>query len=232
MTGPSRPSLSTAQRRALLESDPGTGRVDARQQTCAALVGMGLAVRYGRVGDHYLTAEGRRLRAELAAQPPAQPEGGRRGGEAPEGEGPSRPAREAVPSFAADDGNRPHTGRDPGRAAQVAAAWAGLVEIRRVLQDGDTSRPAPWERERFTHAVSLALEAAGRPPSALDAASRRAEGYSVTAAAQPGLAEVGWHGVPDGLPSCQDVLERCGWQCTLHTDRTGRRFLLASPRRA
>jgi hypothetical protein len=227
MTGPSRPALTAAQRRALLGSDPDTGRIGAREQTCAALVGMGLAVRYGRVGDHYLTAEGRRLRTELA-QPSVQPEDAQ-----PHGSQPQVPPPEAAPGFAADDGNRRHSHRSPDRAAQVTAAWAGLIEIRRVLQDGDTSLPAPWERERFTHAVSLALEAAGQPPSALGADARRtAAGYSVTAAVQPGLAEVGWHGAPDRLAACQEVLERSGWQCTLHTDRTGRRFLLVSPRRA
>lgn len=221
MADRSRFALTAAQRRALLESDPGTGRIRAREQTCAALTGMGLAVRYGRVGDHYLTAEGRRLRERLAR--PSLP---------PETLPPETPAPQPPPGFTADDGNRPTSDRGPSRAAQVAAAWAGLIEIRRVLQDGDTSRPAPWEQERFTHAVSLALEAAGRPPAALDATGRRtAAGYSVTAAAQPGLAEVSWHGFPDELASCPRVLERCGWQCTLHTDRGGRRFLLASPRR-
>jgi hypothetical protein len=220
MTASARPALTAAQRRALLESDSSTGRVTAREQTCAALVRTGLMVRYGRVGAHYLTAEGRRLRAELA-----RPPGG------PESAHPQSPPRKPPPGFAADDGNGPHRTRDPLRAAQVAAAWAGLVEIRRVLGDGDTSLPAPWERERFTHAVSLALEAAGRPASTLDE-PRDHPGYSVTAASQPGLAEVSWHGAPDALASCQEALERCGWQCTLHTDRTGRRFLLVSPRRA
>jgi hypothetical protein len=227
MTGPSQhPALTAAQRRAVLESDAGTGRVGAREQTCEALVRLGLAVRYGRVGYHYLTPEGRRLREELAAPSPTAP-------------AQEPPQQEPPAGFTADDGNRTRDGRGPGRAPAVAAAWAGLTEIRRVLQDGDTSRPAPWERERFVHAVSLALEAAGLTPSALTGErgragpSGRAPGYSVTAAAQPGLAEVAWHGAPDdGLAACQDALERSGWQCTRHTDRAGRRFLLASPRRA
>jgi hypothetical protein len=227
MTGP----LTAAQRRAVLESDPDTGRISAREQTCAALVRMGLAVRYGRVGDHYLTRDGLRLREELSRS--VRPD--------PAPVGPPIAARPEPPGgFAADDGNRPRAVSRPGRAAQVAAAWAGLVEIRRVLQDGDTSRPAPWERERLVHAVALALEAAGRTPSALDADGRRAAaGYSVAPAAQDGVAEVSWHGhgsVPgsaaEALASYQGVLERCGWQCTLHRDRTGRSFLLVSPRRA
>lgn len=224
MTASVRPSLTAAQRRALLESDQATGRLTAREQTCGALAAMGLAVRYGRVGGHYLTAAGRRLRAELSGGGPSR------------GVSPQRvPSSEPAAGFRADDGHLPPAGPDPGRAAQVGAAWSGLLEIRRVLCDGDVSRPAPWERERFVHAVSLALEAAGRASSALGADGRRAApGYSVTAAAQPGLAEISWHGdgVPDGLASCQEVLERSGWQCTRHTDRAGRRFLLASPRRA
>lgn len=60
--------LSPAQRRAVSESDPSTGRLSADPRVCTALVAAGLAVPHGRGGhhSHYLTAEGRRLREELA----------------------------------------------------------------------------------------------------------------------------------------------------------------------
>jgi hypothetical protein len=108
----------------------------------------------------------------------------------------------------------------------VATAWSGLLEIRRVLQDGDVTRPAPWERERPVHAVALALEAAGHSPGT---------GYAVSPAAQQkGLVELAWHGsdAVESLSACQRLLEEYGWQCTLHRDRHGRSFVLVSPRRA
>jgi hypothetical protein len=213
--------LSAAQRRAILESDAETGRLGARVPTCEALARLGLAVRYGRVGGFYLTPEGLRVRGVLD-----------RIGPEPAEARPAAPASTPTPAlapaaagFTADDGTGPASPAPPGRAAEVAAAWSGLLEIRRVLQDGDTSRPAPWERERLVHSVALALEAAGHPPST---------GYSVSpAAAQSGVAEVAWRGTgaPEALAACQQVLERYGWQCTLHRDRHGSSFLLVSPRR-
>ncbi|MFE2428936.1 hypothetical protein ACFXJ5_19610 [Streptomyces sp. NPDC059373] len=212
--------LSAAQRRAILESDAETGRLGARVPTCEALARLGLAVRYGRVGGYYLTPEGLRVRGVLER---VGPEAAEVRSPAPTATAPPAPA---ATGFNADDGTGPPSPALPGRAAEVATAWSGLLEIRRVLQDGDTSRPAPWERERLVHAIALALEAAGHPPST---------GYSVSpAAAQPGVAEVAWHGTgaPEALAACQQVLERFGWQCTLHRDRHGRSFLLVSPRRA
>jgi hypothetical protein len=79
------------------------------------------------------------------------------------------------------------------------------------------------------HAVALALEAAGHSPAS------GATGYSVSPAAQQkGLVEVAWHGsdAVASLTACQRLLEQYGWQCTLHRDRHGRSFVLASPRRA
>lgn len=234
-------TLTAVQRRALLESDANTGQLSAREATCAALTRQGLAVRYGRTGGWYLTQEGRRVRTELTGgelarpRPPHSPEEPPRGPDPDPG--PAAPAPEH--GFAADDGSG--TGRPtPGRAAEVAAAWSGLLEIRRVLQDGDTTRPAPWERERYVHAVALALEAARIPPSAHDAAGRQAAaGYVVTPAAQSGVAEVSWPSPAGDAPAaetalagCRAVLEAHGWQCTLHHDRRRRAFLLVSPRRA
>ncbi|MDX3073851.1 hypothetical protein ACIP98_06135 [Streptomyces sp. NPDC088354] len=228
--------LTAAQRRALLESDANTGLLGAREATCAALAKQGLAVRYGRTGGHYLTPEGLRVRAELArTEPPAAEPAGPAG--VPHG------AEADASGFTADDGRGPGPLRQTAsgsRAAEVAAAWSGLLEIRRVLQDGDTGRPAPWERDRFVHAVALALEAAGLPPSARDDSGRPARpGYAVApAAAQDGVAEVSWPSPGDdpaeaALERCRALLEPHGWQCTLHRDRGGRAsFLLVSPRRA
>jgi hypothetical protein len=236
-------TLTAVQRRALLESDANTGQLSAREATCAALARQGLAVRYGRAGRYYLTQEGRRVRTDLARVELAHPEHPA-DAEHPEpaASAPAPPPPGPAPErgFAADDGRG--TGTAPrGRAAEVAAAWSGLLEIRRVLQDGDATRPAPWERERYVHAVALALEAAGRPPSARDAAGRPSViGYAVAPSAQSGVAEVSWH-LPAGaapgaaesaLAGCQAVLEAHGWQCTLHHDRRRRAFLLVSPRRA
>jgi hypothetical protein len=218
-------ALSGAQRRAILESDAGTGRLGARVPTCEALARLGLAVRYGRVGGYYLTPEGLRVRGVLA-----------RVGPGPE-PGPESPAAAPVPAapaagFEADDGTGAPGPASPRRAAEVATAWSGLLEIRRVLQDGDVTRPAPWERERPVHAVALALEAAGHSPAS---GASDASGYSVSPAAQQkGVVEVAWRGSEPvaSLTACQRLLEQYGWQCTLHRDRHGRSFVLASPRRA
>ena len=221
--------LSTAQRRALTGSDPATGRLSARADVCAALAARGLAVPHGRSGHHsyYLSPDGLRLRAELAAVAVPAIE----------------PAAERAPGggFVADLGDSTGmdvTDGDPAadarRAAEVRAAWEGLLQIRALLLDGATGVPAPWERERRTHAVALALEAAGCPPAGPDRA-----GYTVTdATAQPGAAEVGWRGPATAadqvraLTECARLLETHGWQCTRHTDRSGRAFLLVSPHHA
>ncbi|SEO31478.1 hypothetical protein [Actinacidiphila rubida] len=208
--------LGAAGRRAVTGSDPATGRVRASAAVCASLVAAGLAVPHGRGGhhSHYLTTEGRRLRAELAAS-----------GAPPD-------AAQPVPSpttgsFTADDG----TGRlppvDPARrAAEVASAWEGLLQIRSVLADGESALPAPWERERVVHAVALALEAAGCPP-----ARAGSPGYRVTASAHPDTAEIAWSAASpaDALARCAELLAARGWQSTRHRTRAGDPFLLTSP---
>ncbi|WNI14568.1 hypothetical protein [Actinacidiphila sp. ITFR-21] len=215
-------ALSAAQRKAVTGSEPGTGRLSARPEVCTALVAAGLAVPHGRGGHHayYLSSEGRRLRAELAAT---------RAGSAA-GVEPAPAAAPARGGFTADDGTG---GAPPGgaarRAAEVATAWEGLRQIRAVLLDGVTDVPAPWERERPVHAVALALEAAGCPPARPDTA-----GYRVTPAVEPGMAEVTWSApgpAPAALATCASLLGSCGWQCTQHRTREGRPFLVASPRR-
>lgn len=214
-------ALTAAQRRAVVGSEPATGRLSARADVCAALATAGLAVPHGRSGHHsyYLSAEGLRQRAALAAaeaarepdaadDPPAVPDG----------------------TFTADDGTGTVApGGGAGRAAEVAAAWEGLLRIRAVLLDGVTDVPAPWERERLVHAVSLALEAAGCPPAP--------DGYTVTTSAQDGAAEVSWRGAASTdeaarhLTECAALLDARGWQSTRHRDRATHPFLLTSPRR-
>lgn len=227
-------TLTAVQRRALLESDANTGQLGAREPTCAALARQGLAVRYGRTGGWYLTQEGRRVRSELARVELPHPQNGATPGTEPE------PRQEpAERGFAADDGHGTGAAA-PGRAAEVASAWSGLLEIRRVLQDGDTTRPAPWERERHVHAVALALEAAGRPPSARGSAGRPRSPATPSrpppragSPRSPGTPRRGRPGTAEAeLARCQGVLEAYGWQCTLHHDRRRRAFLLVSPRRA
>ncbi|WP_225849630.1 hypothetical protein [Streptomyces sp. HPF1205] len=227
--------LTAAQRRAVAESDPATGRLSARPEVCVRLVAAGLAAPHGRGGHHayYLTSEGLRLRSSLSAPPredvpsPAPGSGAREN------------ARAGV-GFTADDG----TGEAPpapGRAAEVATAWEGLLRIREVLLDGRTDRPAPWELERQVHAVALALEAAGCPPARPDT-----PGYTVTPSPHPGAVRLAWKDPhrpgagpePDPGPSRPGPLDRVaallpgrGWQPTLHRTREGSAYLLVSPRR-
>jgi hypothetical protein len=213
-------ALTAAQRRAVTGSDPATGRLTARADVCAALVARGLAVPHGRSGhhSHYLSPQGLRLRADLTAARPDVP-------------APGRPAP-AADTFTADDGTGTAPPGGARRAAEVATAWEGLLQMRALLLDGTTDAPAPWERDRAVHAVALALEAGGCPPATTGSA-----GYAVTAGGQDGLPEVGWRGAPDedtavrALARCAALLGRHGWQCTEHRARSGAPFLLASPRR-
>ncbi len=213
--------LTAAQRRAVAESDPATGRVAAGAAVCAALVAAGLAVRHGRAGQHYLTPEGRRLRAELAGRAAAQAAPAAAGG------GQAEPADGR---FTADDGSGA-VRASAGRAAEVAAAWEGLRQIRAVLGDGAFDVPAAWELERPVHAVALALEAAGVPPHRGD----QAPGYRVAPSGHPGLVEVTWSAADSGpaaLARAAALLAPAGWQATTHRTRTGAPFLLVSPRHA
>ncbi|MFI1098625.1 hypothetical protein [Streptomyces sp. NPDC020917] len=213
--------LGVAGRRAVRGADPETGRVKAPPAVCAALVAAGLAVPHGRGGhhSHYLTTEGRRLRAELA-------EAGATQEQAPGAE----PPAPAGGSFTADDGSGATAPTDPARrAAEVATAWEGLLQIRSVLMDGVTTRPAPWERERVVHAVALALEAAGCPPAR--PGSPGASGYRVAASPHPGTAEISWSPTPsaDALDRCAQLLTARGWQSTRHRSRAGDPYLLTTP---
>ncbi|MEU9718319.1 hypothetical protein [Streptomyces sp. NPDC047976] len=140
-------------------------------------------------------------------------------------------------------GFEPATGDGPetsgaGRAAEVRTAYEGLLAIRRLLAGG-FSGPAPWELRLMPRAVALVLEAAGFPPSAVDAGGRRTRtGYRVAAA--PDGVQVTWSGPPGGgaageeeerLKACAAELERHGWECLLYRGPRGRRFLEVERRR-
>ncbi|MCZ2523527.1 hypothetical protein [Streptomyces sp. HB2AG] len=219
--------LSPAQRRAVLDSDPHTGEVRAAPATLAALAGKGLAVAHGRLGAHYLNRLGLRVRAELRDGTPSAATAH----EAPGGG-----------SFTADTGDGPPAGDPEARAREVARAWAGLLEIRRV---GNAGRPEPlrapaaWERHRPLHAVALALEAAGLPASAVGAAGRRVRaGYRVVPVDRPEDVRVEWRRAagpgpqPDAgerLDSCARVLADHGWEAVRYRGSGGVRYLLVSP---
>ena len=220
--GHGRLPLTTAQRRAVAEADPATGEIRAGAATAARLAALGLARRHGTRGAHYLTPAGRALRDGLL-RTTTDPDHTHQG----------------TPS----SGFTPATGdgppQDGGRRAQAAAqAWRSLLEIRRLT--GAT--PADWERARPVHAVALALEAAGRPPSALDGNGRPVRsGYRVTAPhADPGTVRVEWRTSAaddpdrresrDALDTCAQVLTAHGWDADRYTDTRRRPYLLVAPR--
>ncbi|MFD7624963.1 hypothetical protein ACFV7Q_02750 [Streptomyces sp. NPDC059851] len=147
-------------------------------------------------------------------------------------------------------GFEPATGDGPaaltataGRAAQVRTAYEGLLQIRRTVNGGaGAAVPAPWELRQMPRAVALALEAAGLPPSAVDAEGRRSRtGYRVAAGPPPGgRVEVTWVGPPGGgaaleeqerLGACAAALEPLGWVCLLYRGPRRRRFLEVEPPR-
>ncbi|MFI8961840.1 hypothetical protein ACIGO8_06960 [Streptomyces sp. NPDC053493] len=129
------------------------------------------------------------------------------------------------------------------RSREVRAAFEGLLQIRRMTnrQGSDPAAlPAEWERRQPVRAVALALEAAKRPPSAVDAATgdRVATGYRVTAGERPGTAVVEWLGPPGSgasheadaaLTACAAALTRLGWEALLYRGPRGRRRLEVEP---
>ncbi|MFD3875057.1 hypothetical protein [Streptomyces sp. NPDC058623] len=151
--------------------------------------------------------------------------------------------------FEPANGDGPPT--DPrARAGELRTAYEGLLQIRRLLGDGPHS-PAPWEVRAVPRAVALVLEAAGFPPSAVDAEGRRSRtGYRVAdgtdgtgaggPAAAPMTVTVTWTGPPgsgaaeeerERLTACAAELERHGWECLLYRGPRGRRFLEVEPPR-
>lgn len=216
-----RPQLTSAQRRAVAGADTETGEIRAATATLRALVALGLAAPYGRLGAHYLTALGRAVRRGLD-----QP---------------------VVTSLAQDDrdarGFSPATGDCPAetgdeRVRTTVQAWRSLLDIR-TLTNGDGTAPAGWERARPVHAVALALEAAGAPPSAVDPAGRRTHsGFRVADAdGEPGTVRVEWRqaagaggGDPrEGLRNCAALLAARGWDPERYADSRRRPYLLVTP---
>nr|WP_246042841.1 MULTISPECIES: hypothetical protein [Streptomyces] len=137
-------------------------------------------------------------------------------------------------SFEAADGDGPAAGGGR-RADEVRTAHEGLLQIRRVVNGPEGEGvPAPWEVRAMPRAVALALEAAGLPPSAVDAEGRRVRtGYRV-AEGPEGRAQVSWVGPPgsgaageerERLAECAAVLERLGWVCLLYRGPRSRRFV-------
>ncbi|MFI9100312.1 hypothetical protein ACIGXA_07285 [Streptomyces fildesensis] len=208
---------TVAQRRLITAADPNTGLLRGSQALLDALCGQGLAVKHPRAPHRcYLTPAGLALRTELLTPPP---------------DSPADPPPE-VETFAARTGDEPARPDDPRRAREVAVAWEGLLELRRVTNRGITDQPCPWERAHLVSAAALALEAAGCSPAVAGEG-----GYRVGPAQQPEAVSVEWTGgaaepAALGTAACATALEQAGWQVTEHPDGAGGRFLLASPRRA
>ncbi|HSA53761.1 MAG TPA: hypothetical protein VLH10_27070 [Yinghuangia sp.] len=225
--------LSDAQRRAISSADPVTGEVKANAATLAALRRKELAVASGRIGAVYLTAAGRQVRQDLEASthhPPVT-------SAAVSADELSGRAEQ----FTAATGDEPATAgtadgrRAARRAEEVARAWAGLLEVRRVSGTGLTI-PAAWERARPVQAVALVLEAAGLPLSARDASGRPVRpGYRVSPGDRAGEVRVDWQAPPgvsradrrQQLAACASELARWGWPAEEYADRTSP-FLLVS----
>ncbi|MFD3802922.1 hypothetical protein ACFWTC_04660 [Streptomyces sp. NPDC058619] len=150
----------------------------------------------------------------------------------------------AVPGqgFEPATGDGPEPEPSVGRERELRTAHEGLTQIRRLVNGpAGAAVPAPWEVRQPVRAVALVLEAAGFPPSAVDAQGRRTRtGYRVADGAEPGRAEVTWSGPPGGgaaeeeqerLTACAGVLEGLGWVCLLYRGPRRRRFLEVEPPR-
>lgn len=215
--------LSGPQRREILASDPVTGEVHGPGVVREALVAKKLAQVYGRRGATYLTEAGRQVRARLQRHV---------------GESHGPPESSEPGGFAAATGDETAGEGSEDRAEQVARAWAGVVEIRRLSGAGGV--PAAWERSRMVWAVALALEAAGVPASAVDRRGRRVRsGYRVVAGAEPGSVRVEWRGpaasgahreAEDRLGCAAARLAERGWAATAYLGSGGRRYLVVVPR--
>jgi hypothetical protein len=92
--------------------------------------------------------------------------------------------------FQADNGNRVTHRRGRNRQHIIKLVWKELLGERERVGH-DQQLPCPWELARPIQAVSLALEAAGSTPSAVDAAGTRVTpGYSVTSSTAVGTVRV------------------------------------------
>ncbi|MEU1075623.1 MULTISPECIES: hypothetical protein [unclassified Streptomyces] len=150
-----------------------------------------------------------------------------------------RGERAPAATFEAATGDGPAPAEPPAqREAAVRVAFEGLRQIRRLMNTGHAeplSVPAAWERTQLGRAISLTLEAAGIPPSAVDGTGRRtATGYRVCPAEQPGAVRVEWLGPPgsgaaqeeaEALRRCADALRACGWEALEYRGARRHRYL-------
>ncbi|WP_030381244.1 MULTISPECIES: hypothetical protein [unclassified Streptomyces] len=230
---------TAAQWRVIEAADPVTGRLRGTRAQYEALVKRGLAFRHPRPPhDHFLTPAGHRIREEGAGGAtgagdtvgPGSGSSTTGADGAPAATGPGSPhAATGSDVFAARVGGEDAPEATAHRTREVHSAWQGLLELRRMTNpDGDTGRPCGWERTHLVRAAALALEADGHTPAGPDPAG---PGYRVRATPQPEAVAV-HEGGPGALRACAATLERAGWQVSEHTEaRTGRRYVLASPRR-
>ncbi|MEU7370946.1 hypothetical protein AB0B92_36340 [Streptomyces hygroscopicus] len=134
------------------------------------------------------------------------------------------------------------SGDDRERRAAVRTAFEGLLQIRRLMNTDAADPegvPAEWERRRPIRAVALALEAAGVPPSAVDADGHRvATGYCLGPAERAEVVRVEWLGPPgsgagyaaqEALRNCAAVLRRLGWEALEYRGPRRRHHLEVEP---
>lgn len=155
--------------------------------------------------------------------------------------------------FRADDGNQPGHRRGRTRTAWAKIAWQDLM-ARRIQLNGDTALPSAWELTRPIQAVSIALEAAGSTPSAVNGyGSRITPGYSVSSSSTPGIVRVSfkipaaWEAVGSeqrvepkalhgrmtrALKSYRSKLNQRGWDVTGCRMEYPQAYLLVEPRTA
>ncbi|MBY8885259.1 hypothetical protein K7472_10420 [Streptomyces sp. PTM05] len=143
--------------------------------------------------------------------------------------------------FPVATGHEPAGPPDARRRPQVEAAYAALLDIRRLV-NADVPEPlrlpAPWEVRQAVRAVALTLEAHGVEPSALGPdGDPVVTGYLVSAARE-GVVRVEWvgprgsgapHEAATALKRCAAVLEETGWTALEYRDARGRRHVEAEP---
>ncbi|WP_317453457.1 hypothetical protein [Streptomyces sp. CBMA152] len=128
------------------------------------------------------------------------------------------------------------------RETAVRVAFEGLRQIRRLMNTDHPdplSTPAVWEHNQMVRAVALTLEAAGIPPSTVDATGRRnATGYRVTPADRPQVVIVEWLGPAgsgaaqdeaEALRRCADALRPLGWETLEYRGARRHRHLEVEP---
>ncbi|MCT2593938.1 hypothetical protein LHJ74_29205 [Streptomyces sp. N2-109] len=239
---PPEAGLTQAQERAVTGADPDSGEVRAGAPTRQRLERLGLARPHGRLGAHYLTDEGRAVRARIQ-------ERDRAAAPAPAGESSGESSGGGFAPLTGDESERgPSAASRSAHAASAARGWEALLEIRRLTQPGSgpasPSVPAPWERARPVHAVALALEAAGIPASAMDGSGRRVRtGYRVSPGEETATVRVEWRtaagaaaeGADDEadtqeqLAACARRLTACGWDTERYLGARRRPYLVVSP---